>query len=178
MASVSMFNYWTHRKPVTTLTGPTRVRFFDDGTANVATAYGNWNDLYTSGGALPDNRNGQVTGLFFSFRNVGSAWTEAAMKLAHECINNASLELTVGGVLVQRGPLWAFCRPPEWAFGATGSASGFVQNGGYQLQTAAHPYLSQQTLSVELVIPQAQTTMTTLAPAVTIQTYDTRTVGI
>ena len=178
MATVKNFNYWTHRKPGATIqAAATRVRFFDDGVANGTGKFGNYNQLLLTGGALPDNRSGHVTGMFFSIINAGSVWTEGLQKLAVELINTADLILYVGGAEVQRGPIWAFCRPPEWAYGAATAATGFAQNGGYLLQTAVHPIQSLQVISVELVVPQTPSDMSTLCVGVTIQTLDSRSMG-
>lgn len=149
-------NYYTARQELGYNTTLSALRFFAD-------QDGGYNDLPT--GYLPDDRVGDITGIFVRLtpkwllkadaNTSVSASASYALRSAQvvEWARGLRVSLLVNGVRVMRGPIWAFPHPPSWVQGsssATDNGSLRAQNSGYRLMDIAHPVGQRQSLSVEI----------------------------
>ena len=149
-------NYYQARQKLGWNTTLSTLRFFADQTTG-------YNDLTT--GYLPDDRVGDVTGIFVrvfpSFRTAADFNPADGTKVTQvmratqtvEWARNLRVSLLVNGVRVMRGPVWAFPAPPSWIQGSTSSSANATisaQNSGYRLMDIAHPVGQRQSLSIEI----------------------------
>ena len=137
------------------------------------------NDL--TDGILPDNRSGNIVGVFWRSRmkTLDSATNAKAIVDGLVAYQDADLKLYVNQVEVMRGPIWAFPSPPNWVQGtySQGSAADnstvSAQNGGYMLMAIQHEVGQRQRIQVRCEGTQAATiTASTLLYEICLQIAD------
>lgn len=167
--SLVQVNYWKDRVTVAAATTAISGLKLFSGHDDSAT-----NDLFLEG-ILPDNRQGQITGIFFKILQKHLLVPEDQQVVWQEhidLIESLWFTIYVNSTEHTRAPIAAFPHPPIWFTGiasqdaAANSTSGLVQNGGYMLFFQNIEVGPRQRIRVEL---DTKKTLTSTSEAVDIE---------
>lgn len=122
------------------------------------------NDL-GSQGLLPENKSGDITGIFLRLRMqpITPAGAEQSVKIM-EALRDLDLTLLVNGSEIVKQPVWSAGHPPQWSQGSyiratTADGSTFsTQNSGFMMMFTPHLVLPRQ--SIQVVLSGETTTAT------------------
>lgn len=139
-----------------------------------------------SDGILPDNRRGDLTGVFVNISEDGlGTWATGARTHTEQHdyledfrkVRQHDVKTFINNVQVIQAPVWACCHPPSWSAGANNAATVdnyVLENGGYMLMALSHPIEPRHTVRTILEDIDAVDRTRDMNVEVTLQVADMR----